>query len=318
MRNHPVSRQILMWIGILLSAFSLLLVAENVGAEWSETVTYYHTDGLGSVIAASDESGNLLWRERYRPFGERLEASVSTDDHALYYTGKPHNDDTGLTYFGARYYDPVVGRFMGIDPAGIAPGNLHSFNRYAYANNNPYRYVDPDGRNAFSTGYQEATPEAKQFFLGKVAPVLFSGGVVGATIEIASQVTGIPYLSPKQFIKKGVAKNAGKELVPYYPPNRGFLGNSEKINLQPGAKVDRYGFDGGTFVAPVGTPAAMRALPPGTLQKPYSSFEVQKAITVDGGRTAPAFGQVGLGVQYELPSSVNSLLKSGTLKRINK
>lgn len=131
---------------VLLRLFMVFVMLGPAAAEQSETITYYHTDGLGSVIAASDEAGNLLWRERYRPFGERMERAVSTDTHALYYTGKPHDDDTHLTYFGARYYDPVVGRFMGIDPAGIDPGNLHSFNRYAYANNNPYRYRDPDGR----------------------------------------------------------------------------------------------------------------------------------------------------------------------------
>jgi len=42
----------------------------------------------------------------------------------------------------ARYYDPVIGRFYSNDPAGFS--NIHNFNRYAYANNNPYKYVDPD------------------------------------------------------------------------------------------------------------------------------------------------------------------------------
>jgi uncharacterized protein RhaS with RHS repeats len=49
---------------------------------------------------------------------------------------------------GARYYMPLLGRFTGIDPAAIVPEQPHSFNRYAYANNNPYRYIDPDGRFA--------------------------------------------------------------------------------------------------------------------------------------------------------------------------
>ena len=44
----------------------------------------------------------------------------------------------------ARYYDPVIGRFYSNDPVGFT--NVHTFNRYAYANNNPYKYTDPDGR----------------------------------------------------------------------------------------------------------------------------------------------------------------------------
>jgi uncharacterized protein RhaS with RHS repeats len=59
---------------------------------------------------------------------------------------------------GARYYDPVIGRFMGVDPVGFQENNVHSFNRYAYANNNPYKFVDRDGRSpvhvlAFAIGF---------------------------------------------------------------------------------------------------------------------------------------------------------------------
>jgi uncharacterized protein RhaS with RHS repeats len=46
---------------------------------------------------------------------------------------------------GARYYNPQIGRFLSIDPKEADPSDLHSLNRYAYANNNPYRFVDPDG-----------------------------------------------------------------------------------------------------------------------------------------------------------------------------
>ena len=55
----------------------------------------------------------------------------------------------------ARYYDPVIGRFYSNDPVGFT-GNPHSFNRYAYVNNNPYKYVDPDGKLAFLAWF--ATP----------------------------------------------------------------------------------------------------------------------------------------------------------------
>jgi RHS repeat-associated protein len=53
-------------------------------------------------------------------------------------------------YMQARYYDPVIGRFYSNDPVGtlghLYDGNVQGFNRYAYANNNPYKYTDPDGR----------------------------------------------------------------------------------------------------------------------------------------------------------------------------
>jgi len=63
------------------------------------------------------------------------------------------DDGTGLVYLGQRYYDPELRRFMGIDPVGFKATNPASFNRYTYANNNPYKFVDPDGRQAESALY---------------------------------------------------------------------------------------------------------------------------------------------------------------------
>jgi RHS repeat-associated protein len=125
-----------------------------------EQVIYFHNDALGSPIAATDSDGDLLWRERYAPFGSRLlHESRETDcggptclpvesawDERLWYTGKLEETRTGLSYFGARWYEPEIGRFLSPDPVLFQEENLISYNRYAYANNNPYRYFDPDGR----------------------------------------------------------------------------------------------------------------------------------------------------------------------------
>jgi len=80
--------------------------------------------------------------------------------------------------------------------------------------------------------------------------------------------------------------------------------------------IDRYGFEQGTFASPKGTPAQMRSLAPGTLSKPYSVYKVAQPITVKAGTTAPWFGQPGLGMQYELPSSIHDLVNSGALQRV--
>lgn len=109
----------------------------------ARTTTYYHTDGLGSVVAATNEAGAVLWRKDYAPFGEQLEGSNASEKVA--YTGKQHDVDIGLTNFGARQYDPEIGRFLSVDPVGFVEDNTMSFNRYLYVNNNPYKYVDPDG-----------------------------------------------------------------------------------------------------------------------------------------------------------------------------
>jgi len=107
-------------------------------------------------------------------------------------------------------------------------------------------------------------------------------------------------------------------LVPYWPANRGFLGQSQRDFLMPGMQIDRYGGNAGKFVAPSGTPFEARSLPAQYLHtKPYNAFEVLKPIEVDAGITAPALGQRGLGVQYELPVSIDVLIKRGFLKPIN-
>ncbi len=113
----------------------------------AETVTYYHTDALGTPVAATDESGNVLWREHYSPFGEKLDNSQASQSNTVGYTGHQFDSDTGLVYMQARYYDPVIGRFYSNDPVGFS--RVDNFNRYAYAANNPYRYTDPDGRDIY-------------------------------------------------------------------------------------------------------------------------------------------------------------------------
>nr|WP_289847903.1 RHS repeat-associated core domain-containing protein [Aliiglaciecola lipolytica] len=81
-------------------------------------------------------------RQHFRPFGETIE--TPKDD--IGYSGHKFDTDLGLSYMQARYYDPMIGRFYSNDPVGFT--NVHTFNRYAYANNNPYKYVDPDGKAA--------------------------------------------------------------------------------------------------------------------------------------------------------------------------
>jgi len=127
-----------------LIAWTLCLLLTPVWG--AERTTYYHLDLLGSPVAATDSSGQVIWREEYKPYGEHtLGQDQSTG--APGYTGKVHEDALGLSYYGARWYDPELGRFTGVDPAGFKEADIHSFNRYAYANNNPYKYTDPDGRN---------------------------------------------------------------------------------------------------------------------------------------------------------------------------
>ncbi|MBL8296833.1 MAG: hypothetical protein JNN30_00665, partial [Rhodanobacteraceae bacterium] len=100
---------------------------------------YIHTDALGSPVRTSNSAGAPSGRDDYKPYGWG-----PTPLSKPSFTGHVADAETGLIYMQARYYDPYAGRFMATDPVAANPG---SFNRYWYANNNPYKNVDPDGRN---------------------------------------------------------------------------------------------------------------------------------------------------------------------------
>lgn len=125
---------------------SLLLALAGAAGAVKEVKTIIHTDHLGSPIMGRSMDGETLWERHYEPYGSQ---DLAPDDPASAgYTGHLEERDSGLVYAGARWYDPRIGRFMSPDPIGFTVGNEVSFNRYAYANNNPVAYVDPDGRAA--------------------------------------------------------------------------------------------------------------------------------------------------------------------------
>lgn len=102
-----------------------------------------------------------------------------------------------------------------------------------------------------------------------------------------------------------------------WPTNRGFVADPIPEILLPGTRVDRYGYNKGTFVAPEGTPYTERALPPGTDDiKPYKVFEVAKPVEVQAGNIRPWFGERVGGIQWEFDKSIAELINDGTLKEI--
>lgn len=124
---------------------TLCLVLTAFAASGQETVRYVHTDALGSPVAESDEAGNIVARFDYEPYGAAI-GEARKDSPA--FTGHVSDAATGLTHMQQRYYDPAVGIFLSVDPVSAYADALGSFNRYRYADSNPYGFVDPDGRQA--------------------------------------------------------------------------------------------------------------------------------------------------------------------------
>ena len=90
-------------------------------------------------------------RERYTPFGISLNNPSVLDDQAGF-AGHIKDSATGLNYMQARYYDPVIGRFLSIDPMTMLDMDMNPnyFNRYSYTANDPVNAIDPDGQATFS------------------------------------------------------------------------------------------------------------------------------------------------------------------------
>ena len=135
---------------------------------------HHHTNALGSNIVLTDEGKNVVARYEYDVFGA-VRSETGTSDNPRKFTGKEYESDVKLYYYGARYYDPYVGRFTQRDP--IAKG----VNWYAYTANNPLKFVDPDGRAikfAASNETIDKDTNLDNFNVGKLTPedqTLFAG-----------------------------------------------------------------------------------------------------------------------------------------------
>ncbi len=137
--------------GLLATSAGLLLFP---AASTAQEVQYYHLDAIGNVRAVTDASGNVVERHDYLPFGEEYTTGPCashpgiTGGQSKHFTGKERDTETGLDYFGARYYRGSLGRFTTGDPIHVwaAMTDPQRWNRYSYARNNPLRYLDPTGK----------------------------------------------------------------------------------------------------------------------------------------------------------------------------
>ncbi|UXB39876.1 RHS repeat-associated core domain-containing protein [Stenotrophomonas maltophilia] len=198
-------------IGAWLCCLLLMGLGLSPSAIAQTTITYIHTDALGSVVAESDANGNVIKRYDYEPYGAVVGGQV-TDGPG--YAGHVSDSATGLSYMQQRYMDPQLGVFLSVDPVTAHQKPVEQFNRYRYANGNPYRFVDADGRQAaerfveqhrrdIAAGngavYEPMRPAAIAVTAAMAAPVLIEAGmvamanpsVISAATSIAADIAGV-------------------------------------------------------------------------------------------------------------------------------
>ncbi len=129
---------------------------KRMGQSGDGTVVYLHGDHLGSASTVTDAAKAVVSRTEYDPWGKERGNGSGVKPTTIDFTGQ-RKDGTGLLYYGARYYDPVLGRFLSADTVrdGVNP--------YSYVHNNPLRFTDPtghecDGCNTGDTGTESQPP----------------------------------------------------------------------------------------------------------------------------------------------------------------
>ena len=136
--------------------------------------SYFHPDHLGSTGVLTNAQGIAEEHNSYRPYGQ-LHTHTGTADVAYKYTGQERDPSTGLYFYNARYYDPVLGRFISPDTIVESPLHPQTLNRYAYAGNNPVLYNDPTGHCFFIC-------IGIGFLIGAVSAGIASDWDLGATL----------------------------------------------------------------------------------------------------------------------------------------
>ena len=111
---------------------------------------YYHPDHLGSSSYITNLDGEVSQHIEYVPFGEVfIEERNNTWNTPYLFNAKELDEETGLYYYGARYMDPKISMWLGVDPL---MEKYPSVTGYCYTKDNPIRFIDPDGRDGMVTG----------------------------------------------------------------------------------------------------------------------------------------------------------------------
>lgn len=200
----------------------------------SSATSYYNADGLGSITSLANGSGTLTQTYTYDSFG-KVTASSGSLVNSFQYAAREFDPEVSLLYYRARYYEPVVGRFLSEDPDDHSSLDETKVSLYAYVRNNAANYVDPTGLYGVKAGVPAPSPVLDALLKCIEARAGVQLFVTSTAEPIRQHPEGTPH-------RLGVAVD-----VRYQP------GNADKILCSAGACGAGYGLDEAKHPSPQST-----------------------------------------------------------------
>ncbi|MDH6651021.1 UNVERIFIED_ORG: RHS repeat-associated protein [Bacillus sp. PvP124] len=223
--------------GSVLRSYVYSMDGVRLSMQTGEKSYYYHYNPHGDVVALTDDSGAVVVKYTYDAWGNAKKQVMSgqTDiKNPFTYAGYMQDDETGMYYLIARYYNPEQGVFISADPDPGDDDDPITQNGYTYANNNPVMKVDPDGNFAWGLYF---VPGVGQY-------ALIATGVVAAGY-------GAWYLGKKakawtnkkswDHIKEGHSKNSTKKNKGKFRNNRTMKRTTRQTARTKKVRDGRYG-----------------------------------------------------------------------------
>lgn len=273
---------------------------------------FYHYDYLGSATVLTGSSAEELKRYVYTPFGEE-QLAVGEGQSSIRYGGYKADDETGLLYAGARFYDAALGRFLTPDPTVPKDGaDYLGLNRYAYVKNNPIHYTDPTGLSWFSDLWQRASRGVTKFVKNSVAALKKSVAEASQTFKVLATTIidqGKKFLSRhKKAIFTWAVKTATAAVhaavTSFAGPVAGGIVSGLFSGFVTGAGMTLM--DGGSFkeALKVGIDQAIKSLPQGVMLAAVAApgLQVGKIMAEQGAKITG---------QLSTPGELIKLLKLG-------
>jgi RHS repeat-associated protein len=130
-------------------------IGDALDAQRREKIVFYHGDQLGSTTVLTNVRGEVLRRVLYKPYGEALLPTEPSPNGVpeFGFTGQRFETGLGIYDYGARFYDPALGRFLQPDALVRDAIDPQSLNRFSYVMNSPVNLVDPSGNLPMGAGY---------------------------------------------------------------------------------------------------------------------------------------------------------------------